>query len=180
MNICIDDFSRVALRTQRRAASPDRGYSLLECMVYMSVFLIVTGGALAVFHNSWQSAQSLRRNTADIAIALEAGEHWRACVRRAAGPVRTEDTAAGQLVHIPQKTGEVVYRLSEGTLWRSSPGGTNWIQVLANVKSSSMNQDRRQRATAWKWELELKTSKQFPTVRPLFTFEAVPATANNP
>jgi hypothetical protein len=46
---------------------------------------------------------------------------------------------------------------------------------VPGVKSSKIAHDPRQKVTAWRWEIELATRKKAVRVRPLFSFEAVPA-----
>jgi hypothetical protein len=48
------------------------------------------------------------------------------------------------------------------------------VTLLKDVRNSRMTSDRREKITAWQWELELKQSRKDAPIRPLFTFKAVP------
>ncbi len=149
-------------------------------MVYIAVFMLVLAGAFSVFYRSWDTSGGLRRTLDDFTAALKAGEHWRQDVRSATGPLRAEDSADGQLLHIPQKSGEIVYRLSRNALWREAGGNAPGTEVLAGIKSSRMQAENRRQTAAWRWELELAVRRKSARLTPLFTFEAVPHPAENP
>ena len=127
------------------------GYLLTECMVYLGVVFILLGTGYTALYRCMDNSVALRRNADDIADALHAGERWRADVRSAAGPLRLENTAAGQILLLPGPRGEVAYRFSAGALFRRLGSGP-WAPLLASVKSSSMAPDPRQKVTAWRWE----------------------------
>src|SRR5674476_390798 len=57
------------------------GILLIECMVYISVFAILTGIGTAAFYFCWDHTRAVIYATDDIASALRAGERWRADVR---------------------------------------------------------------------------------------------------
>ena len=63
----------------------------------------------------------------------------------------------------------------DGMVWRQGVNEKRSTAVLANVKRSAMKPDDRQRVKAWRWEIELQTKRTNATLRPLFTFVAVPA-----
>jgi hypothetical protein len=148
---------------------------LIDCLLYCVLFFVVTGVAFSLFYTCWDGAFALRKNTDDIANAVRAGEIWRADVRDATGEIRVEDSADGQVLHIPEKSGEVIYKFAEGALSRSADG-RDWRKLLPNVKASRMELEKRQQVTAWRWEIELGAIKKrtVQLVHPLFTFEAVP------
>jgi hypothetical protein len=150
-----------------------RGILLVDCMVYIGLFFLITGVAFSFFYSCWDGSLALRRNTDDITSALKAGETWRADVRNANGPLRIENSADGQLLHVPEKSGEVVYRYEAGSLWRVA-ANQEPRQLLPKIKSSRMESEQRQQVTAWRWEIELPIKKHTAQVHPLFTFEAVP------
>jgi hypothetical protein len=151
-----------------------RGYLLIECLVYMSVLLILLGVGYEAFYRCIQNSVALRRSADDIASALNAGERWRADLRAVKGMIRVEDTAAERILHLPGARGEVAYQFSRNAVLRRVGGGS-WVRLLAGVKSSSMKSDPRPNVIAWRWELELQPRSKKPgRVRPLFTFIAVP------
>ena len=154
-----------------------RGYLLIEALVYIAVLMTLLGVGYAAMYRCVDSSIALRRNADDIASALHAGERWRADVRAATSLVRVENTDAGELLHLEGARGAVVYRFATNAVFRSVNAGT-WVRLLDSVKSSSMTADRREYVTDWRWELELqpraKGSVKPGRVRPLFTFLAVP------
>jgi hypothetical protein len=147
---------------------------LIDCLMYIVLFFVVTGAAFSFFYTCWDGSYALRKNGEDIANTLRAGEMWRADVRGATGEIRVENSAAEEVVRIPEKSGEVAYKLSGTELSRNMDGRT-WRQLLPNVKASRMEPEKRQHVTAWRWEIELAAiPKKTPQLKPVFTFEAVP------
>ena len=68
-----------------------RGFSLLECVIYIALFAVVVGLGIASFFHCRDSAESLRRTADDIVVTLKAGERWREDVRRAVAPLQLVD-----------------------------------------------------------------------------------------
>lgn len=162
------------MKTQVSNSMSMRGIMLIDCLVYMALFVVVTGVAFSFFYTCWDGSFALRRNAEDIADTLRAGEIWRSDVRNATGPLRVENAPDAWILHIPEKSGEVVYKFSGGSLSRGT-GNQNWRQVLPRVKTSRMEPERRQQITAWRWDVELMAiKKKTLQTHPLFTFEAVP------
>ena len=148
------------------------GLFLIECLVYISVFAILLGGATTVFYFSWDHSNALIYATDDIASALRTGERWRADVRAATGKITVETTATGEVVRIPEGAKNVSYRFGSGEVRRqTSASGTPQL-LLANVKTSQMQMDARGTITAWRWELELLQRRKGTLLPLLFTFEA--------
>ena len=165
----------------RMIAAPHRGQRgilLIECIIYLGLFFVVVGLAFQLFYACWDNARSFRRNADQIIGTLNAGERWRDDVRSANAALRAEDSPAGLLLHIPQQRGEVVYRYSSGSIRRRGGTMADWTQILAGVKSSRMELDKRQLVTAWRWEVELTVHRSNTRMRPLFSFEAVPPRNN--
>ena len=166
---------RARTRTRSSQRQAERGYELVELMVYISVLFLVLGAGYLAVDRCVDSSIVLRRSADDLASALHAGERWRADIRAATRTVRLENAAAGQVVHLESDRGEIVYRFSDGAVSRRV-GAASWTTVLANVASSSIAADPRQNVRAWRWELELKprskASASASRVRPLFTFIA--------
>ena len=158
-----------------RSSYADRGYTLIELLVYMSVAFLILALASAAMYTSMDASAGLRRNANDISSALSAGEHWREDVRRATAPLRVEKISEDEtILHIPQHEGEAAYRFSSNIVARRSGGG-NWTPVLEHVKNSGFEADQRQKALVWRWEVELQSYRKAMTrMRPLFTFIAVP------
>lgn len=167
-----------ALRSPRPASR--RGFTLIECLVYIGVLAVVFGLAYAAFYRCWDNSLGVRRNAEDIERALQAGERWRADVRLATAPITVEQTNHEQLLRIPQRDGAVRYLFSNGAVQRRAGSEAPWMNVLAKVKSSRMEADARPYVRAWRWELELPVYHKGAQLRPLFTFEAVPTRVSKP
>jgi len=167
----------VSLPGRSRAA-----FMLEECLVYIAVSSVLLGLAFAAFYRVMENAKGLRRNAADIARVLQAGERWREDIHRATGPLRLANSpgAVEQAFHVPQRSGEVIYFFTGTNLLRRAGPDAPWREALAGVKVSRMNRDRRERVTAWRWELELNTGRKKPLVRPLFTFQAAAPAQEKP
>jgi len=156
---------------------------LVECLVYLAVWFVVTGLALATFYRAWENSRSLTRYTEDMARALKTGERWRAEVRQATGPLKlvTEPGIADQALHIPSAGGEIVYFCTGTNLLRRVGEEGPWTVLLPAVKTSRMLPDAHGPITSWRWELELASSPKRQTrLRPLFSFQAVSGTTAEP
>jgi hypothetical protein len=148
------------------------GMMLLECLVYISVFAILLGGATTVFYFCWDHSNALIGVTDEIASALHTGERWRADVRDATGKITVETTATGELVRIPEGARVVFYRFESGEVRRQISTADNAQLLLANVKTSQMQMDARGAVSAWRWELELLPHRKEIHLPLRFTFEA--------
>lgn len=151
--------------------------------MYMAVWSVVVGLALATFYRTWDNSHSLTRYTEDVARVLKAGEQWRAEIRQAIGPVTlaTEPGAPEPALHIPRTDGTIVYACTGTNLLRRVGADGSWAVVLPAVKTSRMIADTRESVASWRWELELASSPKRQTrFRPLFTFQAVPGTEVEP
>jgi hypothetical protein len=151
-----------------------RAMMLVDCMVYLALFFVVTGLAFSMFYRCFDNSRLVRRTADDIASTVSAGERWREDVRQTTSPLRVEASSAGQVVVIPRSTGDIRYRFSDDTIWRQNGDNATWTLLLSRVKSSTMAPDHRHQVVAWRWELELKPRQKYPHMLPLFTFEAAP------
>ena len=158
----------------------ERGYLMLEALVYIAVVLALLGVAYAAMYRFVDRSYALKRNADDIVAALHAGERWRADIRATTRPPELLYTNTVQILRLESTNGPVVYRFATNAVTRRV-GGSAWQRLLPNVKASNMAADPRQHVTAWRWELELQTKAQASAkpgrIRPLFTFLAVPETA---
>ena len=152
------------------------GILLVECLVYISVFAILTGIGTAAFYFCWDHTRAVIYATDDIASALRAGERWRADVRGATGKISVETTATGELVRIPETEKETVYRFESGEVRREIPALKNSQLLLPKVKTSQMKADARGTVSAWRWELELTPLRRETQLPLRFTFETVQTT----
>lgn len=139
-------------------------------MVYSGVCMVLLGVAFVAFYRSFENMKQLYRASEDITRTVHAGEVWRADVRAASRPI--EFNHAEQTLRIPRADREVIYRFTDGQVFRKSKADAPWTVLLANVARSEMQTERRTQVTAWRWEVELLTKKKNTRVRPLFTFLA--------
>jgi hypothetical protein len=134
---------------------------LIEAIVYLAVLFLIMGLATAAFFRTLDHTRQVRRVAADISRALATGERWRADVRAATAPLRLEVVGGVQALHIPAVA--------------AAPQ-----VVLGQVKAAAFYRDVRERLTAWRWEIELATSRPRVRVAPLFSFEAVARVEGRP
>jgi type II secretory pathway component PulJ len=146
------------------------GFTLIECVVYVALLFLIIGLAFMTFYRTEQNHRNLSRNSDDILRVLRAGEQWREDVRRAAAPIRLGEAGAENEIIIPQTNLTVKYLFRQESVWRQA--GPLQTEALSSVAASKMEQDARQRVTAWRWEVELKGRQRVARVKPLFTFMA--------
>ena len=147
------------------------GILLIECLVYISVFAILTGIGMAAFYLCWDDTKAVIYATDDIHAALNAGELWRADVRAAAGNITVVQAAGGELMRMRGRK-EIDYRFAGGQVHREIPASHISQLLLATVKSSQMTKDGRAGVAAWRWELDLVVRRPETHLPLLFTFEA--------
>ena len=101
-------------------ARAQAGYLLIECLVYLSVIVVILGLGTGAFYVCWDHSKALHFATDDINAALHAGERWRADIRNATGKITVETTADGEQVRIPREAGGIIYTFSGGEVRRQS------------------------------------------------------------
>ena len=157
-----------------------KGFTIIETGVYLAVFFVLTGAAYMAMYRGMDKSLGLRRNTQAIASTLQAGEHWRADIRKAAGPIQIQD---GTSLRIPTVQGEINYRFETNSVWRRVNSNA-WMELLPGVKTSQIAADNRDQVTAYRWEIELlpvkKDLNDTNRFHPLFTFMAVPGQTSKP
>ena len=146
---------------------------LIEAIVYMGLFLLITGLASAAFFRILDTSKHLRRAAQDIGLALTAGERWRADVRAATGPPQLTDEGDGQVLALPQGGRVVHYVLEGGTVMRQAGTNAPWLKVLAGLREAKLYRDQQAGVVSWRWELELGGPLKTPRLQPRFTFQAV-------
>ena len=160
------------MMTSQKIARPRAAFSLIECLAYLGVFFVVLGVAFGAYYRLDEQARGFSRNSADIVRAMQAGERWRADVRAATNVMQFEENHE---LRLTIREGEVSYFFRDRTVWRQGFDKTKSELFLSNVRTSKMIADARPQVSAWRWEIELQTKRTNATVRPLFTFLAVPA-----
>jgi hypothetical protein len=169
------------LRETFRASGPgtarrERGYQLIEALVYLSLLFALIGVGYAALYRCIDFSVLLRRNSDDITRAIKAGEFWRADIRAAGGSVRLETLDGVEVLRLSSPGRDVYYAFRDHAIFRRA-GNRPWVNVLGQVKSSAMRAETQFDINAWHWELELepqaKGSIKASRVRPLFSFIAV-------
>ncbi len=154
----------------KRSFPRAHGFSLLECLVYIAVFAVVTAVAFSMFYQYLSHSRRLQVMAADVLQVMKAGEQWRQDLRQAVGPLQLETNAQEQALQVPQARGKITYLFSLGSIWRIENEPADPRLLVPHVKASRMVADPRQVVSAWKWELELQPSSRKAKLRPLFTF----------
>lgn len=163
---------RMSQTSSRQLRSGASGFTLIECLIYISVLAVILGVGSMAFYRCWDDNKNITRNTEDMVQTLKAGELWRADVRQATGPIQVANTNTEETLRIPCSSGSLVYTFADGEVRRQAGSGP-WRVLITRVKSSQMQSDKRDDVTAWRWELELQSGRKHAKVRPLFIFEAV-------
>ena len=136
----------------------------------MALMVVILNLAYAAYWRCADNSKRLQQNAADILAAVQAGERWRDDVRLARDAVNDSNG-----VNFIQSGDTIEYRFEQQAVWRRSTQTGRTIRLLSNVKTSGMRPEVRRQVRAWRWEVELRAGKAPPCLRPLFTFEAVPA-----
>jgi Tfp pilus assembly protein PilE len=155
------------------AHCPAAGIALVECLMYIALFSVLTAMAYSAYFRFQSQSHRLQQNAENIVEALQAGERWRDDIRHAIAQVRIEKNKSAEVLRIPQQNGEVTYIFQNNTVKRQRKG-QGPVSVLKNLKSSAVQPDQRQQVTAWRWEIELQSNEKNLKVRPFFCFQAVP------
>ncbi len=156
------------------AAQRNRGVTLIECLVYCSVLMILAATGIVLLGKMMGFHRDLERNANDITRSLNAGERWRADVRQATGPIRSFVEGESVLFEIPQETDSVLYQFDQHHLWRhTSSESPSWL-ALKDVSGCQFVLDSRSHTEAWRLEVHLKTKLKTVRVEPKFSFLAVP------
>jgi type II secretory pathway pseudopilin PulG len=154
-------------------------YSLIEMLAYIAVLAVIMGVGYAAVYRSMDSSTALRRNAQDIATVLRAGETWRADVR-SANSFRIEMSSTNDLLHLAQQDGRVSYRFAENAI-QKRVGEKQWTPVLQNVNGCTFLAESRSNIQVLRCEIELQPRiKRLNSIRPLFTFIAVPSSNSAP
>jgi type II secretory pathway component PulJ len=145
-------------------------------LVYLALLSIIFAMAYDGYGRFQRHSVALQRNVYDMERTLLAGERWRADLRQAAAAPRLVETASRTELHIPRKSGGIVYFFENGTVWRRREKSVSASPLLRSVRESRMIADRGASVTSWRWEVELRSDPKATRIRPLFTFQTVPTT----
>jgi hypothetical protein len=150
-----------------------RGIMLVECLVYISIFGLLTGLAFAAYYRCLDNYRDLRRNADAVAYVLQVGEQWRQDVRSCTASPKHEIGEDEERLRLPQLNGEITYGFCRGIVWRQAPAGVAPQIVLGSIKKSHVIKENRGSIGVWRWEIELDTRQKTVRMAPLFTFQAV-------
>ena len=164
---------RPDIRNSQFAIRNSSGLTLIECLVYISLFALFIVLVMTTFFRARDASDSLRRQADDVTRTLNAGERWREDVRTATAPPRVVEENGQTWLALPRGTNTTVYTHFNNTVWRQAHTNQSWQPVLARVKSSRIEADAREHVTAWRWEVELQLKDPRKQTKPLFTFLAV-------
>ena len=148
------------------------GYLLIECLVYLSVIVVILGLGTGAFYVCWDHSKALHYATDDINAALHAGERWRTDIRNATGQITVKTTAEGEQLRIPGPAGGIIYSVRDGEVRRQMASSDFSELLLPKVQASQMLAETRGPVVAWRWELELTPHRKETRLPLLFTFEA--------
>jgi Tfp pilus assembly protein FimT len=168
------------MKTNFNRQRPARGFTLVECLIYISVSAVVLGIGSVAFYRCWDDNKNITRNGNEIVQTLKAGENWRTDMRSATGPIKLSTTNAQQTISIPCGQQVVTYSFDNGEVRKQTVKNGSWNVVIQKVKSSQMETDKRDLVTAWRWDVELVSQRKNAKVRPLFTFEVVAGNSSTP
>ena len=160
------------LRSSISRDQAQTGYLLIECLVYLSVIVVILGLGLGAFYVCWDYSKALHYATDDINAALHAGERWRADIRNATGKITVETTAEGERLRIPCGTNVLIYSFNADEVHRQIASSDFSELLLPKVKVSQMVTEKRGPVAAWRWEVELTPRRKETHLPLLFTFEA--------
>jgi type II secretory pathway component PulJ len=149
------------------------GFTLIECLVYISVLFVVVGLTFATFYSLLSHHRDIARCSEDILRALKASEIWREDIRAATRPPILENDQHEQALHIRKHGDSVTYLFSNGQVWRIVNDQPPQDALLTHIKFSTMRMDARTYVQVWRWDLELVAARKKAQLKPLFTFTAV-------
>jgi len=153
-----------------------QAFMLMECLVYLGVWLVVASVGFALFYQVYTQSKYLTRGIDDVAQTLRAGEQWRAEVRQStvAPHWEPQSTGTGWDFTLENDGGRIIYRFTGTNVLRSTTTDPHWREVLGRVKASAIERDETPHTLSWRWELELAPRAQRAKVEPRLTFQAVP------
>lgn len=143
-------------------------FMLVEALVYMALFAIVTGMATHFFLDTMSTSRNLREAGEDILRVGRFGDLWRQDVRHGRFVLPSNGPSPGTLCRIKREDGAVItYRTIDDTLTRET--SDNKLTVLKRVDSCALEKMQGS-VDAWRLDIELQPRKHPADTRPLFSF----------
>ena len=146
---------------------------MIDCLVYMSLFGLVTALATSCAFKLERQSRILNRRSEEISRALKAGELWRADIRNATNEPALMAYRGRTMLRIATVEGEIFYYFEASSLWRKPAKAAQFGLFLPELKLCTILPDSRKNATGWICEMELASRIKQEKMRPLFTFRAV-------
>src|SRR4051812_43578989 len=109
------------------------GFTLIECLVYLVLFVFVSGLAFEAYFTMNQQTRAVNNSASDISRAMRAGERWRADLRFSTTAIVENEST----LRLTQKSGVVRYQFRDGAIWRQSNEALPTL-VLDGVQASAM------------------------------------------
>lgn len=147
-----------------------RPMTLIETLVYVALFAVVSGVAVELFITGSNAAHSVSRACDRIVNVTRQGDRWRADVRNALDITVNEQHDS---VEIVTRGGNVIeYTFRDHTVWRSHNAGSE-TAFIPRVQQCRFTRYSPDQPRAWKMALELREESGNAGVEPLFDFIAV-------
>ncbi len=177
----------------RKSINRLRGITYVELLAYMILFAAFLAFAYRVVHVNASESRAIHNNASDIIRVTKAGERWRQDIRESVSLPQVVQSSLSNPQHeavkiqvtalqIVKPSQTIWYAFHEGSVYRrDSRLSDHWGVILEeNVASSTMTSEQRGGVVAWRWELELKVTREAALTRPLFSFLAVPGKKQKP
>ena len=181
------------LSESKNSVKDQRGIMYVELLAYFALFAAFLAFTYRVVNANSRAIVAIQNNAYEIIRVTKAGERWRKDVREAVksphviqtalpNPAEPADTIQITALQIDKSSGSVWYAFNEGSVYRKDsrqPG--HWEVVLEETAASStMASERRWQTVVWRWELELKTTRQDALTQPIFSFLSVSRKVQSP
>ena len=181
------------LSESKKSIKNQRGITYIELLAYFALFAAFLTFAYRAVTASSRGVGALQNNAYDIIRVTKAGERWRQDIRESVSlPQVTQSSLSnpqGEAIKIQITALQIVkpsrtiwYAFHEGGVYRKdSRLPDHWEVVLEeNVAASAMTSELRGKTAVWRWELELKTTREAALTRPVFSFISVPGKGQKP
>ena len=161
-------------------------FTLLELMIYLAAFLVVSSLAFSLFFSGFDRGKKIREAAEDINRVASFGDRWRCAIRKA------EEVKLDKERLVLYKSGKpfLYYELFNGGIWKSFESSKYWYLVLDGVKSCRFKSRKKSdfsvcsidnteiiessdNENIWQVEIELKSRIKNGKIKPLFCFVAV-------
>ncbi|MFT4691018.1 MAG: hypothetical protein ACKVHO_16565 [Verrucomicrobiia bacterium] len=160
----------------RRFTNPslNGGFMLVQALVYIPIMAFLIYVAIDAALTLKKGTRGMQSGATRVTTAMNAGELWRADIRRATRPPQITNSTNSSALTIDHGTNSVVWSHAEGQIWRQADTNSPRVTVMRDVFSSDFHPDERKHVSAWNWDLELNRARPKAKTMPLYSFIAVP------